>query len=842
MPVGSLSRSVVTPLSSTPSSVFDHLERLCDDRGLFEHAAGIMRRTEHGYCTDDNARLLVVATREPDIGVAHRLGRLALDFTLDAQTPDGQFHNRMDISGQWTDEASTQDWWGRGVWALGTAATQHGDPVVRRRAREGFDAAVWQRSPWPRSMAYAALGAAEVAFDDSSNRAARSLLVDAIAVIGPVPAGTWTWPEPRLTYANAMVAEAVIAAGAALGSDADLDRGLTMLAWLLDRETASGHLSVTGVGGQGPGDSGPQFDQQPIEVAALADACWRAFTVTGDRAWLRGVDVAAAWFMGDNDNGLPMRDAASGGGYDGLHPASVNLNQGAESTLAFISTMQRARSAAHTDAESTSTPSLATETGIEIFPDRTRVITRLFVPGREDVGPGDSRAAPVIERILDLDEAEVEASMRDIDARFMHRHTDLHRTFENNALLVSGRIDPTITVSTSRRLLLGASFTHEYAIEGAALCNPSIVAHPQQDASDAARFILSVRGIGEGHRSSIGFRTGTVTAGGDVSLDQPGRFPRTVDPTPCKHHRSVFHAKLAEVDDDRENAALVLDLLPTLFDDAALEAQIEGLAADVATRKHTSTTIENLRSLARSAYTVEYPDTTDISERVLWPHAPAESHGMEDARFVRFTDESGDITYYATYTAFDGINICQHLLVTKDFLTFTASPMGGIAATGKGLALFPRKIHGQYAALSRSDRETNAIAFSDDLHCWDSSTTIQVAERAWEILQLGNCGSPIETSDGWLVLTHGVGPMRTYSLSAILLDLAEPQRVIARSVTPILAPGNDRRDGYVPNVIYSCGGFAHGDVLVLPYGIGDQTISIATLSIRALLDSMQREP
>ncbi len=800
-----------------------------------------MRRSEHGYCTDDNARLLVVAAREPDRGSPHRLCRLALDFILDAQTADGQFHNRMDITGRWTDEARTQDWWGRSVWALGTAATAHPDPTVRQRARDGFNAAVRQRSPWPRSMAYAALGAAEVALDDPDNWAARALLADALAVIGRVPAGEWAWPEPRLAYANAVIAEAVIAAGFALGSADDLERGLAMLSWLLARETSTGHLSVTGVGGQGPEHVGPQFDQQPIEVASMADACWRAFTVTSDRAWLRGVDVAAAWFMGDNDNGLQMHDAASGGGYDGLHAASVNLNQGAESTLAFISTMQCARSAARTDVESGAAQSLATETGIEIFPDRTRVITRLFVPGREDVGPGDSRAAPVIERVLGLDEAEVEASMRDIDARFMHRHADMHRTLENNALLVSGRIDPSITVSTSRRLLLGASFTHEYAIEGAALCNPSIVAHPEQDTSGDARFILSVRGIGEGHRSSIGFRTGTVTAAGDVTIDRPGRFPRTVDRTPSTHHRSVFHARLAEVDDDRENAALVLDLLPAVFDDAALEAQIDGLAADVATRKHTATTIENLRSLARSAYTVQYPESTDISERVLWPHAPAESHGMEDARFVRFIEKSGDITYYATYTAFDGANICQHLLVTKDFLTFTASPMGGAAAVGKGLALFPRMINGQYAALSRSDRETNAIAFSDDLRCWDSSTTIQVAERSWEILQLGNCGSPIETEAGWLALTHGVGPMRTYSLSAILLDLDEPQRVVARSAMPILSPGNGRRDGYVPNVIYSCGGFAHNDVLVLPYGIGDQTISIATVSIRALLDSMQPE-
>lgn len=212
---------------------------------------------------------------------------------------------------------------------------------------------------------------------------------------------------------------------------------------------------------------------------------------------------------------------------------------------------------------------------------------------------------------------------------------------------------------------------------------------------------------------------------------------------------------------------------------------------------------------------------------------------MEDARFVRFVDEGGEVTYYATYTAFDGINISQQLLSTTDFKTFTSSPMAGAAAKGKGLALFPRKVRGQYVALARCDQETNGIAYSDDLHCWNESDSIQIPERSWEILQLGNCGSPIETEAGWLVLTHGVGPMRIYSIGAMLLDLDEPRKVLARSVEPILSPGNDRRDGYVPNVVYSCGAFAHKDTLVLPYGVTDQSISIATLSIDALINSMK---
>jgi len=317
---------------------------MSDKRGLFEHADGTVRREEHGYCTDDNARLLVVMSREPDRGVAHRLGRLALDFVLDAQSVDGRFRNRMDISGRWTDSPSVEDCWGRSIWGLGVAATQHADPMIGKRALRGFDSGIRHRSPWSRSMAFAALGASDVLVANPGHAPARALLADVVNLIGEIPVGAWSWPEPRLRYANAALAEAVLAAGAALGSDAYVDRGLAMLNWLLELETRRGHLSVTGVDGQERKDREPQFDQQPIEVAAMADACWRAFTVTSDPSWTRGIMLAADWFTGANDNGLSMHDVASGGGFDGLQPQSVNLNQGAESTLALISTMQRARS------------------------------------------------------------------------------------------------------------------------------------------------------------------------------------------------------------------------------------------------------------------------------------------------------------------------------------------------------------------------------------------------------------------------------------------------------------------------------------------------------------------
>jgi hypothetical protein len=333
---------------------FAHLDRLSDDRGLFEHALGVVRREEHGYCTDDNARLLVVASLERDCSVADRLSRVALGFVLSSQDVDGKVRNRMDVSGRWLDNGTTEDCWGRAMWGLGIAAAAHPDDAIRLRARKGFNHGARQRSRWPRAMAFAALGAAAIADVHEDHELARKLLADAIAVIAGAAAGGarfaatdhWQWPEPRLRYANAALAEALVAAGHSLGRDDALGTGLAMLGWLLDFETASGHLSVTGAAGRGPDDRGPQFDQQSIEVAALADACKRAYEITNERRWLDGVDRAVRWFEGSNDSLLVMFDAVSGGGYDGLHSDRVNLNQGAESTLAYVSTMQHCRSLA----------------------------------------------------------------------------------------------------------------------------------------------------------------------------------------------------------------------------------------------------------------------------------------------------------------------------------------------------------------------------------------------------------------------------------------------------------------------------------------------------------------
>lgn len=488
----------------------------------------------------------------------------------------------------------------------------------------------------------------------------------------------------------------------------------------------------------------------------------------------------------------------------------------------------------------TEAPVAVADTGIALEPDPGRVIARFFAPGREDAGPGDSRVAPVVARILALSDGEVARAMRSVEERFAGRHAGLTETFERHAVHAGcGPSEP--EPGSARRRLLGATFTHEYAIEAAALCNPSIVAHPHQPDDGDVAFVLSVRGIGEGHRSSIGFRTGIVASDGNVCIDTPGPQPRTADAVPGIHHRAVLHREMKARHDDHENAAFVLDPLPEHFDDGQLRTRVAALVADAATRRHTATTIANLELLAQCSYRVEFPSTSELSERVLWPQSPVETHGMEDARFVEITDGSAP-RYCATYTAYDGTTITQNLVTTEDFTSFDVSPMAGAAAHGKGLALFPRRIGGRFVALSRADRETNSIAYSDDLRCWDSSQTIQTPRRAWEALQLGNCGSPIETAAGWLVLTHGVGPMRTYSIGAILLDLDEPHRVLATLDEPLFTPPDDGRGGYVPNVVYTCGSLAVGDRLVVPYGIGDRTIAVSTLSISELIGSMHPFP
>jgi len=329
-----------------PEPDFGHLMAMTDERGTFEHALFAQPRPEHGYCSDDMARVLVVAARQPDqVTEMRSLAMLSLRFLQDALDSQGRCRNRMNRFGAWEDSPAVEDCWGRTIWGLGTAVSQSDDHLIRNLAGRGLERAMTQRSAWPRAMAFAALGATEVLQADPGNSAARALLSDAADTMSGLHRhDLWPWPEERLTYANATLPEAMIAAGSALGLPLLTARGLELLEWLLARETREGHLSVTPAGGSGPDDEGPGFDQQPIEVAALADACARAETVDGDRQWVGGITAAANWFLGDNDNGVVMWDPETGGAFDGLEETSANLNQGTESTLALISTLQHARS------------------------------------------------------------------------------------------------------------------------------------------------------------------------------------------------------------------------------------------------------------------------------------------------------------------------------------------------------------------------------------------------------------------------------------------------------------------------------------------------------------------
>ena len=477
---------------------------------------------------------------------------------------------------------------------------------------------------------------------------------------------------------------------------------------------------------------------------------------------------------------------------------------------------------------------------VRLPPDPRRVVARLFLPGQEMLGNGESRAASVIERILALSDEDVALGLDEVLTGFNGRHRQFRSTLEEHFDLVAHRLGRGVSPSPERRLLVGAFFTAEYAVEAAAICNPSMVLAPDQTgvAPGQARFVMSLRGIGEGHVSCIEFRTGVVDAGGEVQLDDPGDILVPGRSTPPLYERELFRAKLAELGHRGESVSFVLDSVPARFTPAELDRALGDLEAQIVTHSGVRETIEDFTRIAFSNYDTEFPSDSAIAERVLLPTGPAESNGMEDARFVRFTGDDGAVTYYATYTAFDGVHVTPQLLETDDFRHFRVTQLSGPAAKNKGLALFPRRVGGQYLALSRWDRERNSLAVSTDCRSWNAAATIQSPERPWELLQLGNCGSPIETPEGWLVLTHGVGPMRVYSIGALLLDLDDPARILGRLSAPLMDPDETERNGYVPNVLYSCGGLLHGDSLVIPYGMSDATIGIAVVDVNELLDRL----
>ncbi|WP_329102292.1 glycoside hydrolase family 130 protein [Micromonospora sp. NBC_01699] len=488
-------------------------------------------------------------------------------------------------------------------------------------------------------------------------------------------------------------------------------------------------------------------------------------------------------------------------------------------------------------------PDPATRVGGTLDPDPRRVIVKLFVPG-EDAILARTRAHALIERIAGLGDEETGILLRQTLLRFGDRHHDLEATFRHHYDLVHHRVARTSELSPEARLLVGAYFSHEYAVEAAALCNPSLVAHPDQGGLDPGelRVAISLRQIGEGHLSSIGFATAVLGPESRLRVaDRTGPLV-TGRRTSALHRRDLLAAGLAEEDWDNEVSATVLGCLGERFDDDAFERALGGLPTDLLTRATAHRTLEQLRRTITASYAMTFPADVPLHRRVLWPATPAECNGMEDARFVRWVDDDGAVAYRATYTAYDGRSIAARMLGSEDLRHFEVTPMRGPAARNKGIALFPRPVGGRRLALCRSDGETIGLSTLDAENRWQSPVPLHGPRRGWELIQVGNCGSPIETDAGWLVLTHGVGPMRQYAIGAMLLDLARPERVIAELPGALLRPDDTERDGYVPNVVYSCGGLLHAGTLWLPYGAGDARVGFATIDLTALLAAMVAPP
>jgi predicted GH43/DUF377 family glycosyl hydrolase len=419
---------------------------------------------------------------------------------------------------------------------------------------------------------------------------------------------------------------------------------------------------------------------------------------------------------------------------------------------------------------------------LHLRPDPARVIVRPFKPATEprDLNPTDkTRANHIVERVLQLDSEAAASQLADVLENFKGRHRNLLETFEVRADEMEQALATHCSFSEVQRQLIGAYFLNEYSFEASALFNPSIVSHPDQSGIPAGslRFILSLRAVGEGHVSSLTFRAGTIAADGSIA----------VDPT----------ARLA-------SSPRIGYLIPGPIGD-----EVE----------------------------VVFTSDQDISERVIFPITNSQSHGIEDARFVEFTD-GGRKTYYATYTAYNGTAIRSELIETSDFLSFRMSPLQGTAARNKGMALFPRRIDGKYAMIARQDNENLYLVYSDNLYRWEGGQAILKPQFPWEFVQIGNCGSPIELDEGWLLLTHGVGPVRKYSIGAALLDKRDPSKVLARSSEPLLRPEPSEREGYVPNVVYTCGAMTHNDQLILPYAVSDTFSNFATIKISALMRAM----
>lgn len=471
-----------------------------------------------------------------------------------------------------------------------------------------------------------------------------------------------------------------------------------------------------------------------------------------------------------------------------------------------------------------------------IAPDRSRVMIRPYYPVRNET------AQRIIDRVMKLSEEEaVDLYITMVDG-FSDRHENLSEIFQRRFLHIRHDLNPPYDLSPERQMLIGSYFLMEYSPEAAALFNPSIVPHPDQSGlpPGALRFILSLRATGEGHISSITFRVGIVSAQHRITLSTPVPFTlQALRNSSTGYEKALFFRKLNEAGLQGEIGTRIMDQLPDVF---ILDELKDVLDIERQRMAGGDTLIERALTgillLAESNYEVRFDRESKVSQRILFPSSPSQSNGIEDARFVRFREDDGSFRYYATYTAYDGKITLPQLLETSDFVNFKFLTLNGPAVQNKGMALFPRKINGQYAMLSRQDDENILLMYSDNIHFWQTPRVILEPVQSWEFMKIGTCGSPIETEKGWLVLSHGVGALRKYSIGVFLLDLEDPSIVIGRLKDPLIVPNEAEREGYVPNVVYTCGALLQGRELVIPYAMSDYASSFATVSLDDIFSAM----
>ncbi len=475
------------------------------------------------------------------------------------------------------------------------------------------------------------------------------------------------------------------------------------------------------------------------------------------------------------------------------------------------------------------------------YPNPKRVIARFFIAG------GNERSLLLIQKILKLSEDEAAVKLQTVLDNYANRHRNITDVFQRHFsnivhFLDDLGIDPE-SLSYKRKMLIGAYFTHEYSIESAAFFNPSVIESPNQDHLEDGekRIIVSFRATGEGHVSSIVFRSGIIDRNHNLHFKPVNNLvemPEVVKRT--EYNKKLYLQKLDEMNIHKDIVDQIMAPLNDYFTYGDLQRSIRSTVDNNTTLSVSKKNVINsLVWLADSHYEIQFSDDTTISERVIFPVSGSESNGIEDARFVRFTDDDGSVIYYAPFTAYNGFTILPKLLETTDFYHFTTRPLHGKGVQNKGLALFPRKIRGRYVMVSRIDGFCNYIMYSDDLLTWNESVKIQEPEYPWELVQIGNCGSPIETEKGWLLVTHAVGPMREYCLGISLLDPEHPEKVIGKVEEPILIPNDEEREGYVPNVIYSCGSLLLGNTLIIPYGMSDSGSAFAYLKLNEILEKLK---